>query len=392
MAQSHIPELIFNTQFLRLRALKEKRQKVLKKISNLDPTQYYKGNLILAVNHPSPASLDSKELEQTTRGIYFIKRVFPTHLRLTDIFSGAQRTLPKKFCYKVKLDDLALMRTTLKNHQLKKLNDNLAKNNRFLPPNLEKSWRHIMTSRLNEVDKTDTSDIRQTEDEDNFAHIPSDLIDGPDDPTTKLNGPEDPTTKSDGPENPATKLDGPSTQPEGPAPYHSDHNSARPCPQVTVQKQPSIKFKAAEQKVDSGTSGQHDNEQKLNRHSYHPAQPPTPPATTNHPPLAKVTRSGATYLAGSTEPPRHIRTQPLDKCTHRQLSAKKVTFSDQVETNSGGNISFSPLTDCKQITNYFYFVLTAIDMDFSTKELFYTPIHSQPCSERIQCDTDDNLE
>merc|ERR1711875_117844 len=105
MAQTHIPELIFNTQFLRLRALKEKRQKILKRISNLDPTQYFKGNLILAVNHPSPAKLDSKELEQTTRGVYFIKRVFPTHLRLIDIFTGATRSLPKKFCFKVKLDD-----------------------------------------------------------------------------------------------------------------------------------------------------------------------------------------------------------------------------------------------------------------------------------------------
>ena len=208
-------------------------------------------------------------------------------------------------------------------------------------------------------------------------------------------------TYTDGPKDPAKELNRPSAQAGDPAPHYSDHASARPSHQPAVQKRSSIIPETDEQKADTRISKhdneqkadnetkEHDNEQKLHRLSNLTAQSPS---TTNHHPLAKRTRSGATYVADSAVPPSHSHKESLDRCAHRQPSARKVTFCERIEVNTEGNISFYPLIDHKPITNYFFLASVAFDMDFSCQELFFKPINSQPSFEKIHFSTDDNLE
>ena len=214
-----------------------------------------------------------------------------------------------------------------------------------------------MTNRLHEDDKTITPGAQQTKD-DILPDRPSDMVNEPDNLAD-------------------------------PIPFCTQRDSTRPCPQSTVQKQPLLNLRPTEQKADCGTETHEDNEQKVSRPSRHLTQPPT----ANHSPLAKTTRSGATYLAETAQPPHHIRAPPADQCTHRHISTRRVTFNKQVEVNFEGKISLVPLTSNKQITNSYFLVAIAFDMDFSPQELLYTANNSQPLhSAKIKCQTDENLD
>ena len=49
----------------------------------LDRTKYQEGNIVLATNVPSSKSTGtSQELNMTVKGIYYVKSVLPSHLRL----------------------------------------------------------------------------------------------------------------------------------------------------------------------------------------------------------------------------------------------------------------------------------------------------------------------
>ena len=105
--------------------------------------------------------------------------------------------------------------------------------------------------------------------------------------------------------------------------------------------------------------------------------------------LAKSTRSGAAYSAESADATPHTHSPTADQCAERRLPVKKVTFNERVENNFGGKIVLSKLTNCKQSTNYFFFMSIAADMDFSLTEMLYKPIHSKPFyNEKIEFETD----
>ena len=195
-----------------------------------------------------------------------------------------------------------------------------------------------------------------------------------------------------------------------PVPHYSDHASPQPNRQPAVQKQPSI-TEPDEQKADTKLS-KHDNEQKVdtrlskhddeqntdnqieetNEQKRHTLSNPTTqlPHTPNHHPLAKRTRSGATYVVGSVEQLGPSHSESLHRCTQTQSSARKVTFCEQIEINTQGKISFSPLVDSKPSTNFFCLATIAFDADFSSKELLYQPINPQPLLDKIYFSTDDD--
>ena len=69
----------------------------------------------------------SQELAMTVRGIYYIKGVYPAHLRLIGLFTGEERTLPREYCVKLSLDNLSALQVQLQSLQLQKVSSSLFK-------------------------------------------------------------------------------------------------------------------------------------------------------------------------------------------------------------------------------------------------------------------------
>ena len=143
-----LPEMIFNQQYSMLKHLANKRKRRLLNSSKIDPTKFHKNSLVLAVNHPiGHQKGTSDELQPVVRGIYYVKEVRPDSLRIIHCFSGLERTLPKNFCQKIDINDLALMKSSLRAHQLAKINNKMISSNKFLPKNQHKTWLNILDSK-----------------------------------------------------------------------------------------------------------------------------------------------------------------------------------------------------------------------------------------------------
>ena len=147
------PEVLFNQNYERLKFIITRRKKNLQQRSNMDNIVYQEGNLVLATNHPiTPSEAEkgkSQELRLTTRGIYYVKRVLPAHLRLVGLFSGEERNLPREFVTKITLSNLVHLQTFLQSHQLAKVANNLFKANKYLSPDQQKTWRYLLSKNQN---------------------------------------------------------------------------------------------------------------------------------------------------------------------------------------------------------------------------------------------------
>ena len=88
------PEAIYNKRFDEMKHIIQKRQKILTSRAILDSVEYQPGNIALATNIPVSAPKGtSKELQLPVQGVYYVKTVSPTHLRLIHLFTGEERTL-----------------------------------------------------------------------------------------------------------------------------------------------------------------------------------------------------------------------------------------------------------------------------------------------------------
>ena len=111
-----VPEAIFNQHFDQMKHIVKRRQNRLSQRQVLDKTKYQPGNLVLAVNHPvknNDTKGLSQELAMTVRGIYYVKEVSPSHLRLIGLFTGEERSLPREFCVKLSLANIAQLQVQL---------------------------------------------------------------------------------------------------------------------------------------------------------------------------------------------------------------------------------------------------------------------------------------
>ena len=61
----------------------------------------------------------------TVTGIYYVKEVSETHLRVIGVFSGEERNIPREYCEKISLDNLAKLQVQLQSLQLEKVAKNL---------------------------------------------------------------------------------------------------------------------------------------------------------------------------------------------------------------------------------------------------------------------------
>ena len=68
----------------------------------------------------------------TVRGIYYVKLVHPAHLRLLSLFTGEERSLPREFCVKLSLANIAQLQVQLEALQMQKISSSLFKANKFL--------------------------------------------------------------------------------------------------------------------------------------------------------------------------------------------------------------------------------------------------------------------
>ena len=123
----------------------KEEEKMLDTNKIMDSVRYQPGNIIFATNIPvSVPKGTSKELQLTVQGVYYVKQVFPTHLRLVHLFTGEERTLPREHCTKVTLDNLSKLQVQLQSHQLAKVADTLFRANRYLGPNESKTWNYLL--------------------------------------------------------------------------------------------------------------------------------------------------------------------------------------------------------------------------------------------------------
>ena len=111
----------------------------------LDKTKYQIGNIVLATNLPSTKSTGtSQELNMTVKGIYYVKSVLPSHLRLIGLFTGEERNLPREYCEKITLNNLSKLQFQLQSLQLQKVSDNLFRANKYLAPKDSKTWNFLL--------------------------------------------------------------------------------------------------------------------------------------------------------------------------------------------------------------------------------------------------------
>merc|ERR1712215_438499 len=139
------PESIYNTQFDQINKIIQKRKKIITSRAILDSVEYQPGNIALATNIPVSAPKGTfKELQLLVQGVYYVKTVSPTHLRLIHLFTGEERTLPREHCTKITLDNLSTFQAQLQSHQLAKVSDTLFRANKHLTPDQTKTWNYLL--------------------------------------------------------------------------------------------------------------------------------------------------------------------------------------------------------------------------------------------------------
>jgi hypothetical protein len=125
---------------------------------------------VLAVNHPVKNNETkglSQELALTVRGIYYVKSVAPSHLRLIGLFTGEERTLPREYCVKLSLNTISQLQVQLEALQMQKVSSNLFKANKYLTPNAAKTWNFLLGKNSDPLDHNTSDYIPE---DNNFLH------------------------------------------------------------------------------------------------------------------------------------------------------------------------------------------------------------------------------
>ena len=78
----------------------------------------------------------------------------PSYISRCGIFSGEERTIPKEYCEKITLDNLAKLQVQLQSLQLAKVAKNLFRSNKYLGPNATKTWDFLL-NRDREIEMPD---------------------------------------------------------------------------------------------------------------------------------------------------------------------------------------------------------------------------------------------
>ena len=82
--------------------------------------------------------------QMTVQGVYYVKSVSPSHLRVIGLFTGEERNFPREHCKKISLDNLSKLQFQLQSLQLQKVSDNLFRANKYLAPKDSKTWNFLL--------------------------------------------------------------------------------------------------------------------------------------------------------------------------------------------------------------------------------------------------------
>ena len=133
----------------------------------MDPAEYVVGCVVAAENVPiAHKKGESQELRPVPNGFYRVTKVHPTSLRLVNLITGEERTLPREYCRRSDLTDLSQYQLKIREHQFKLLVRNLFRENKYLSPDGAKVWENLSFFKFPEL----TDDIDDDESDSESPH------------------------------------------------------------------------------------------------------------------------------------------------------------------------------------------------------------------------------
>ena len=126
MRTSDFPEHMFDKQYEELNEVIMKRRANLRKLHTPNQTKYKIGGLI--TDHYVPRTHEkgeSAELHPSFNGIYRIITALPKRLRVINVITGEERTIPVELARPLDMESLLKLRLSLEHLYVRNYNDRL---------------------------------------------------------------------------------------------------------------------------------------------------------------------------------------------------------------------------------------------------------------------------
>ena len=120
-----------------------KKKKKLQLSSTRNITTFKPNQLVTDHQVPQKHQGTSAELEPSVHGVFRIKEVMPKRLRVVNVISGEERTLPLELVRPINLDHLIQMKFSLQNAYINLHFNRLMQANKYLGPDEKKTWRNL---------------------------------------------------------------------------------------------------------------------------------------------------------------------------------------------------------------------------------------------------------
>jgi hypothetical protein len=143
MGFQDMPELMFDEQWNSLQQIMTTRKQQLQLSSTRNITTFKPNQLVTDHQVPQKHQGTSAELEPSVHGVFRIKEVMPKRLRVVNVISGEERTLPLELVRPINLDHLIQMKFSLQNAYINSHFNWLMQANKYLGPDEKKTWRNL---------------------------------------------------------------------------------------------------------------------------------------------------------------------------------------------------------------------------------------------------------
>ena len=142
MGLQDLPEMMFDEQWESLQQIMETRKHNLQLNSTKNMPIFRKNQLVSDHSVPQTHHGTSAELEPSVHGIFKIKEVMHKRLRVINVITGEERTLPTELVRPINLENLVQMKFSLQNAYVHSHFNRLMKQNKYLGPDERKTWRN----------------------------------------------------------------------------------------------------------------------------------------------------------------------------------------------------------------------------------------------------------
>ena len=174
MGTSDFPEHMFDRQYSELNEVIMKRRANLKKLHTPNQTKYKIGGLV--TDHYIPRTHqkgESAELHPSVNGIYRIITALPKRLRVINVITGEERTIPVELARPLYMESLLQLRLSLEHLYVRNHNDRLMSENSFVPANQKRAYTNLMSPHPTQDSLDDPSlyqEQHQAQDEEQHQH------------------------------------------------------------------------------------------------------------------------------------------------------------------------------------------------------------------------------